>query len=73
MMVQMLGLVGAQGILSAGDPSGYLLFIIPSVLVSLSFAPIPSCRFRPRPAFAASRPMSLRQLYDASPLRGHRA
>jgi len=67
MMVQMLGLVGAQGILSAGDPSGYLLFIIPSVLVSLSFAPI-LLSVSPAPAFAASRPMSLRQLYDASPL-----
>jgi MFS family permease len=29
MLVQMFGLVGAQGILSAGDPSGFLLFIIP--------------------------------------------
>jgi MFS family permease len=67
MMVQMLGLVGAQGILSAGDPSGYLLFIIPSILVSLSFAPI-LLSVSPAPAFEASRPMSLRRLYDASPL-----
>jgi MFS family permease len=29
MLVQMFGLVGAQGILSAGDPTGFLLFIIP--------------------------------------------
>ncbi|SRR6056297_158832 len=66
MMVQMLGLVGAQGILSAGDPSGFLLFIIPSVLVSLSFAPI-LLSVTPAPAFEASRPMSLRQLYETSP------
>jgi len=65
-MVQMLGLVGAQGILSAGDPSGFLLFIIPSVLVSLSFAPI-LLSVTPAPAFEASRPMSLRQLYETSP------
>jgi MFS family permease len=65
-LVQMIGLVGAQVILSAGDPSGFLLFIIPSILVSLSFAPI-LLSATPTPAFEASRPMSLRQLYEASP------
>jgi MFS family permease len=54
MLVQMFGLVGAQGILSAGDPSGFLLFIIPSILVSLSFAPI-LLSVSPAPAFEASR------------------
>jgi MFS family permease len=66
MLVQMLGLVSAQGILSAGDPAGFLLFIIPSILVSLSFAPV-LLSVQPTPAFEASRPMSLRQLYDVSP------
>jgi MFS family permease len=67
MLVQMLGVVSAQGILSAGDPAGFLLFIIPSILVSLSFAPV-LLSVQPTPAFEASRPMSLRQLYDVSPL-----
>lgn len=67
MMVQMIGVVSAQGILSAGDPSGFLLFIIPSILVSLSFAPI-LLSVTPAPAFEASRAMSLRQLYTVSPL-----
>ncbi|MBY6200015.1 MFS transporter [Maritalea mobilis] len=66
MLVQMLGFVAAQGILSAGDPSGWLLFVIPSILVSLSFAPI-LLSATPTPAFEAARPMTLRQLYTASP------
>lgn len=65
-LVQMFGLVAGQGILSAGDPSGFLLFIIPSVLVSISFAPI-LLSVQPAPAFQASRPMSLLSLYRASP------
>mgnify|MGYP000444978049 CR=1 FL=1 len=40
MLAQMSGIVVAQGILSVGDVGGYVLFIIPSVLVSLAFAPI---------------------------------
>jgi MFS family permease len=67
MLVQMLGLVSAQGILSAGDPAGFLLFIIPSILVSLSFAPV-LLSVSPAPAFATTRPMSLVQLYKVSPL-----
>ncbi len=67
MMIQMLGIVSAQGILSAGDPAGFLLFIIPSILVSLSFAPI-LLSVSPAPAFEASRPMSIGTLYTVSPL-----
>lgn len=65
-LCQMVGLVAAQGILSAGDPSGWLLFVIPSILVSLSFAPI-LLSVQPAPAFAQTRPMSLRALYRSSP------
>jgi MFS family permease len=66
MLMQMFGLVAAQGILAAGDPSEWLLFIIPSILVSLSFAPI-LLSATPTPAIEETRSMSLRQLYDASP------
>lgn len=66
MMVQMLGLVGGQVILSAGDPSGWLPFVIPSILVSLSFAPI-LLSATPTPAFDTARPMTLMQLYQTSP------
>jgi len=67
MLVQMVGLVLGQGLLNLGDPSGYVLFIIPSVLVSLSFAPI-LLAVAPTPAFETTRPMSLGQLYQNSPL-----
>ena len=39
MIVQMIGIVGAQGLMLAGDPSGYLLFVIPSVPVTNPFIP----------------------------------
>ena len=67
MIVQMLGIVSAQGLLVLGDPSGYVLFIIPSVLVSIAFAPI-LLSISPTPAFATAKPMSLRALYAVSPL-----
>lgn len=67
MIVQMLGIVSAQGLLVFGDPSGFVLFIIPSVLVSMSFAPILLSAV-PVPAFERTKPMSLRQLFVSSPL-----
>ncbi|MEM0934848.1 MAG: MFS transporter [Pseudomonadota bacterium] len=67
MIVQMIGIVTAQGIVAIGDPSGFILFIIPSVLVSLSFAPI-LLSIQPTPAFEATRSMSLLELYQTSPL-----
>lgn len=67
MMVQMIGIISAQGILAMGDPSGFILFIIPSVLVSLSFAPI-LLAVVPTPAFETSKSMSLKQLFHYSPL-----
>jgi MFS family permease len=66
MLVQMIGLVSAQAILSSGDPAGFLLFIIPSILVSLSFAPI-LLSVTPAPTFETTRPMSLLELYRTSP------
>lgn len=67
MIVQMVGIVAAQGLLVLGDPSGYVLFVIPSVLVSLAFAPI-LLSISPTPAFDSTKPMSLKQLYNTSPL-----
>jgi MFS family permease len=67
MIVQMLGIILAQALLVVPDASGYLLFIIPSVLVSISFAPI-LLSITPTPAFEATKPMTLRELYDVSPL-----
>jgi len=67
MIVQMLGVVSAQGLLAFGDPSGFVLFIIASVLVSVAFAPI-LLSISPTPAFASAKPMSLRALFAVSPL-----
>jgi MFS family permease len=67
MITQMAGIVFAQWIVSQGDISGYVLFIIPSILVSLAFAPV-LLSVRPMPAFAATKPMKLRDLINASPL-----
>ncbi len=67
MIVQMIGIIAAQGLLLVGDPSGFILFIIPSVLVSISFAPI-LLSVSPTPAFDRTQPMSLRRLYHISPL-----
>ena len=67
MIVQMTGVVAAQGLLVVADPSGYELFIIISVLVSISFAPI-LLSISPTPAFDTTKPLSLRQLFGISPL-----
>ena len=67
MIVQMGGIVFAQWVVSRGDVSGYVLFIIPSILVSLAFAPI-LLSVKPTPAFATTKPMSVRSLINASPL-----
>ncbi|MGP9804514.1 MFS transporter [Paracoccus sp. NSM] len=67
MIVQLLGIVVAQALLNVGDPAGYLLFIIPSVLVSLAFTPI-LLSAQPAPQFETIKRMSFGRLYRASPL-----
>jgi MFS family permease len=67
MIVQMIGIIASQALLNAGDPSGFLLFIIPSVLVSLAFMPI-LLTVNPAPVFDTVRPLSFAALYRISPL-----
>ncbi|MCC5962322.1 MAG: MFS transporter [Rhodobacteraceae bacterium] len=67
MIVQMLGIILAQAMINFADPAGFLLFIVPSVLVSLAFAPI-LLSVSPAPTFGTTRSMSIRELYDVSPL-----
>ncbi|PIE09932.1 MAG: MFS transporter [Rhodobacterales bacterium] len=66
MIVQMAGIVAAQQLINFGDAGGFVLFIIPSVLVSLAFAPV-LLSVQPTPAFETSKPMSLRELVRISP------
>lgn len=67
MIMQMVGIVSAQGLILTADPGGFVLFIIPSVLISLSFAPI-LLSISPTPAFETAKPMSLREILAVSPL-----
>lgn len=67
MVVQMVGIVAAQGVLALGNPNGYSLFIIISILVSISFAPI-LLSISPAPAFERTKLMTLSGLFVSSPL-----
>jgi MFS family permease len=67
MIVQMVGIISAQGLLTFADASGYTLFIIMSVLVSVSFAPI-LLTVSAAPAYQTTKRMTLRQLFGISPL-----
>lgn len=67
MIVQMLGLVTAQLLINFGDPQGFLVFVVPSVLVSLAFTPI-LLSPQPAPSFDTLRPLSMVRLFRVSPL-----
>lgn len=67
LIVQMLGVISAQAILNLADPGGYLLFVVISVLVSISFAPI-LLSVSAAPVFETAKRMTLGELYRVSPL-----
>lgn len=68
MIVQMAGIVLAQYLLLLGDAGGFILFIIPSVLVSLAFVPVLFSASSQMPAFAETKKLSIARLIAASPL-----
>jgi MFS family permease len=67
MIVQMLGIIASQVLLNVPDPSGFALFIIPSVLVSLAFMPILLAP-TPAPAFDDTKRLGFAELFRISPL-----
>ncbi len=67
LIVQMLGIVAAQSLINVADPGGYDLFIIMSVAVSISFAPM-LLSASPAPVFSTTRRMPLKTLFKTSPL-----
>ncbi|PZO64962.1 MAG: hypothetical protein DI498_10275 [Paracoccus denitrificans] len=67
MIVQMAGLVAGQILMNFGDPAGFMLFVIPSVLVSLAFTPI-LLSSQPAPQFETLTPLSIGKLFRISPL-----
>jgi MFS family permease len=68
MIVQMAGIITAQWLISLNDVSGFAVFIIPSILVSLSFAPVLLSATQATPEFTATKPLKLKTLLRASPL-----
>ncbi|MBL4873379.1 MAG: MFS transporter [Rhodobacteraceae bacterium] len=66
-IVQMVGIVSAQVLLNFADVNGYTLFVLMSVLVSVSFLPI-LLSSTTAPVFRASKRMTLKELYIISPL-----
>ncbi|CAN1569122.1 ProP Permeases of the major facilitator superfamily [Paracoccaceae bacterium] len=67
MIVQMLGIIASQVLMNLPDSTGFALFIIPSVLVSLAFMPILLAP-TPAPAFDSTRRISFGRLFRLSPL-----
>jgi MFS family permease len=67
MIVQMVGIITAQGIVNLADPAGYDLFVVMSVLVSVSVTPI-LLAASDAPAFQTTKRMTLVQLFHISPL-----
>ncbi len=67
MIVMLSGLALGQLLLNFGDPGGFDLFILISVLVSLALVPI-SLTAASAPDFQAPTPVGLLELYRISPL-----
>jgi MFS family permease len=67
MIVQMVGVIAAQFLLNLADPGGYTLFVVMSVLVSISFLPILLSN-ETAPPFQTTKPMTLVELFHISPL-----
>ena len=67
MMVQMIGMILGQLLLNVGDPAGYDLFVLLTVLVSVSFAPI-LLSTTPAPVHETTAAMKIGELIKTSPL-----
>lgn len=67
MIMQMLGIMAAQGVVNFRDPGGFDLFAISSILVSIAFTPI-LLAATPAPAFDRITPLPITQLFRTSPL-----
>ena len=67
MIAQTLGMISAQGLLMLGDAGTASLFIVASILVSISFGPI-LLSISSTPTVEMSRSMPLRDLVRAAPL-----
>jgi len=66
-IVMMGGIVASQYVILLGDASGFVMFILPSVLVSVAIAPM-LLSATPTPAYERAKPMSLLAAFRFSPL-----
>ncbi len=66
-LVQLIGIVTAQVLLNVGETEGFLLFVLASVLVSVSFTPILLTVGRV-PAYETAKPMTTWKLVRLAPL-----
>ncbi|MCY4103427.1 MAG: MFS transporter [bacterium] len=66
MVVMMGGLAGGQLLLAGGDPAGFELFVLASVLVSLALVPI-TLSATTAPPVSVPEPLSLRRLVSVIP------
>ena len=67
MIVQTAGIVIAQALLLTAEPTGFILFVIPSILVSIAITPI-LLSASPTPPFDTTKPTKIRELLKLSPL-----
>lgn len=67
MIMQMVGIIGAQALLNFRDPGGFDLFVISSILVSIAFTPILLSAGQ-APQYERTQPMPMKKLFQASPL-----
>lgn len=67
MIVQMLGIIAAQGLIASGDPLDFAMFVIPSVLVSFSFIPLLLAATQ-TPTFETQKSLPFRALFRISPV-----
>lgn len=67
MITQTLGMISAQGLLMLGDAATASLFIVASILISISFGPI-LLSVSATPSVEMSRSMGLRDLVRRAPL-----
>jgi MFS family permease len=67
MLTQYTGLIGGQALLNVAEPSGFQLFDLVALLISVAVVPI-LLTAKHAPAVAAPRHVGLAQLYRISPL-----
>ena len=67
MLITLGGMICGQLLINIGDPEGYELFIVVSVLVSVAVVPL-ALTATPAPDFQMPSSVSISQLYAASPL-----